>query len=352
MKKQLLFHSIFLTSLTLAPSGLRAQAEAEPPPSAPAVQAQAEPLPVPAPLPPTDRPDRAIQPFGTEADLNSAGHQFVLLKNWTFGNNRMDATVKARADLDREFYYRYIYENGKLDKLSTYWSVHRDYPENDAKSLHVLEGSSLVLKGRVLPGGGLKDRGLESGMLRGKVPITAGMFIEMRCKVPTGVGSWPAFWLNGGVQNPDNTFSSLGWPPEIDIFEFFNWNGRPTSRIMECNVQVNGKPEKYGNPRTIFQSPKFEKNYPNKGFDTGTDCSEDYHVYALDWRKNEPIWLFDGKPIKQAYYEWPGPPAHVLVTNQLGMQNMGGTNISQMKADEKNWNFVIDYIRIWERKAL
>jgi hypothetical protein len=47
---------------------------------------------------------------------------------------------------------------------------------------------------------------------------------------------------------------------------------------------------------------------------------------------------------------WNGPPAHVLITNQLGMI-MPGVKTSEMKVDEKNWDYVVDYIRIWERKA-
>lgn len=296
----------------------------------------------------SDRPDPSLRPVETEPDAKAGA--CVLVKNWTFGSGRREATVRNRAGLDREFYYRYIYENGKLDKLSTYWSHHCDYPEGDARSLHVFGFDNLTLKGRIPPGGGLRDRGIESGMLRGKIPVREGMFIEMRVKLPGGVGAWPAFWLNGGVQYPDGTFSELPWPPEIDIFEFFNWNGRPQTRIMECNIQTNGKPARFGNPRKIFESEKFVKEYPDKGFDTGADCSKDFHVFAIDWRKNEPIWLFDGKRIKQVYYEWNGPPAHILVTNQLGMI-MPGVTVSQMKADENQWDFVIDYIRVWERKA-
>lgn len=286
-----------------------------------------------------------VQPVQAKPGLG----RFVLVKNWTFGNNRPDATIRNRAELDGEFYYRYIYDSGKLDKLSTYWSYHRDYPEDDPRSLHVFDANTLTLKARIPPGGGLRDRGIESGILRSKISITPGMYMEMRCKLPRGVGTWPAFWLNTGVQYPDGTFSKMAWPPEIDIFEFFNWNGRPTPRIMECHVQTNGKPEKYGKPRAIFKAKNFSDKYPNKGFDLGVDCSEDFHVFALDWRKNEPIWLFDGVPIQQIYYEWNGPLAHLLVTNQIGMM-LPGVKIDQMVANEKDWDYVIDYIRVWERK--
>jgi hypothetical protein len=267
---------------------------------------------------------------------------FELLKNWTFGTHRTDATVHTKIDLDRDFYYRYIYEGGKLDGIPAYWSYHRDYQEGDARSLHVIGEDTLTLKGRVPAGGGLWPRGIESGILRAKLPITPGMYVEMRAKLPRGVGAWPAFWLNAGVQYENGTFSELPWPPEIDIFEFFNWHGRNQTRVLTGNVQSNGKPEKFGNPHDIWT--KFTKREYVPGF----DFSDDFHVFALDWRKDEPIWLLDGVPIKQTHYEWNGPPAHLLITNQIGM-TFPGANLADMKADESQWNYVIDYIRIWRR---
>jgi hypothetical protein len=270
--------------------------------------------------------------------------EFELVKDWTFGLRRGDATIDSRAKLDQEFFYRYIYENGKLDGLKTYWSYHRDYPDGDPRSLHVFGDCTLTLKGRIPPGGGLKPRGLESGMLRGKLPVTEGMYIEMRARLPTGIGAWPAFWLNPGVQYPDGKFSELPWPPEIDIFEFFNWQGRPKTRVMTGYVQWHKNKERYGPPKDIFT--KFKNNEYIPGF----DFSEDFHVFSLDWVKDKPIWLLDGEPIKQTYYLWTKPvPAHILVTNQLGMI-LKGVDVSDMKADESQWNYVVDYIRVWKRK--
>lgn len=283
------------------------------------------------------------EPIAASRPFKQTG-EFELVKDWTFGRERKDATIDKRAALDREFFYRYIYENGKLDGLKTYFSYHRDYPDGDPRSLHVFDACTLTLKGRIPPGGGLQPRGLESGMLRAKQPVSEGMVIEMRAKMPRGVGAWPAFWLNPGVQYPDGKFSELPWPPEIDIFEFFNWQGRPETRVMTGYIQTHGKPERYGNPKDLWT--KFKKNEYIPGF----DFSADFHVFTLDWQKSQPIWLLDGEPIKQTYYEWNvAVPAHILVTNQLGMV-LKGVSVADMKADETQWDYVIDYVRVWRRK--
>jgi glycosyl hydrolase family 16 len=278
------------------------------------------------------------QPYG------QTGH-WILLKDWTFGRSKPDATIRSKADLDREFYYRYIYDGGRLDSLPTYWSIHRDYPENDPRSLHVFTGDGLILKGRVPPGGGLRPGGIESGMLRSKFAVEPGMYVEMRARLPRGVGAWPAFWLNPGVEYSSDSFSATPWPPEIDIFEFFNWQNHPDTTTLESNVQVDGHPERFGYPRDEFTL------FINHKYTPGIDFSAGFHVFALDWRADNPVWLLDGRKIKQTHYEWRAPPAHLLVTNQLGIA-LPRADMSGMTADERNWDFVIDYIRIWRRSPL
>lgn len=273
------------------------------------------------------------------------GQQWELVKDWTFGNKRPDATIRNKKELDAEFYYRYIYDQARLDILPTYWSYHRDYEEGDPRSLHVFGPDSLTLKGRIPPGGGLKKRGIETGMLRAKTPFVPGMYVEMRCKVTKGVGAWPSFWLNPGVQYKNGTFSKLGWPPEIDIFEFYGFKNRAEARTFSSNIQVNKKPEKYGNPYDIISV--FHKS----DYTPGMDFAAEYHVFALDWHENRPLWLLDGHPIKQTYYEWHAAPAHILVVNALGIE-FAKDDMKHMTADESNWDFVIDYIRVYKRPGV
>ena len=268
---------------------------------------------------------------------------FKLLRDWTFGRGRPGATIHEMHELAEQFRFRYIYDHGHLDGLPSYWSRHRDYPDGDKRSLHVFTADGLVLKGRVPPGGGLHTGGIESGMLRALLPTEPGMVIEMRAKLPRGLGVWPAFWLNPGVETPSGTFSATPWPPEIDIFEFYVWQGRDRPRALEGAVQVAGHPEAYGNPHDIMSLMH------NGRYQPGVDFSADFHVFGLDWVPNAPIWVVDGRKIKQTVYDWgDAPPAHILVTNQIGM-NLKGVDLTGMTANEADWDYTVDYLRVWQR---
>ena len=257
----------------------------------------------------------------------------TLLADYTFGRTRPGATVRSMAQLAEVFRFRYIYDNARLDTLPSYWSRHRDYPDGDPRSLHVFTDDHLILKGRIPPGGGLRTGGLESGMLRALLPVSPGMRVELRARLPRGLGVWPAFWLNPGVETAGGSFSALPWPPEIDIFEFFVWQGRTEPRILETNVHpVPGDAPVVRGGRT----------------EPGYSFADDFHVFALDWVRDRPIWLLDGRPIRQTAFRWNAPPAHILITNQIGM-NLDGVDLTGMPATEANWDFTLDYLRIWRR---
>ncbi len=267
--------------------------------------------------------------------------RFDVLADYRFGNARADATVRDMTDLRKHFRFRYIYDGGRLDGLDSYWSKHRDYPEGDPRSLHVFGADHLALKGRIPPGGGLRPGGIESGMLRALVPVTQGMVVEMRAKLPRGLGTWPAFWLNPGVEYPDGHFSATPWPPEIDIFEFFDWQGRPRPRLMTAHLQDAGRPHDFG---TEVLMSKFAGGE----YDPGIDFSEGYHVFALDWQADMPVWLLDGQVVQRCHYLWRAPPAHILVTNQIGM-SLKGTDMTGITDEGAGWDYCVDYLRVFRR---
>ena len=85
--------------------------------------------------------------------------------------------------------------------------------------------------------------------------------IEIRAKLPTTAGTWPAVWLLGS-NNPE-----VGWPAsgEIDIIEQFS---NKSVNISTAHWSNNGNHAEYGREATI----------PNpSGFNT----------YSLEWTSNK-----------------------------------------------------------------
>jgi hypothetical protein len=92
---------------------------------------------------------------------------------------------------------------------------------------------------------------------------------------------------------------------------------------------VNGNPERYGNPHDTFSL------FHNGAYDPGIDFSQDFHVFAL------------GRRIKQTVYKWGNaPPAHILVTNQIGM-SLQGVDMTGMRDEGAGWDYTVDCLRVW-----
>ncbi len=93
---------------------------------------------------------------------------------------------------------------------------------------------------------------------------------EGRMKLPSGQGIWPAFWMLD-TNSPYGGWAASG---EIDIME-----------------SVNEADRIYG---TIHYGGEFPGNqYKGSEYEPGTDFSEDFHVYAIEWLPDEIRWFVD-----------------------------------------------------------
>jgi len=109
-----------------------------------------------------------------------------------------------------------------------------------------------------------------SARLNSKITFLYGR-IEVRAKLPSGVGTWPAIWMLGKNINEDGAywdnlgFGTAPWPDcgEIDIMEHWGSN----QNFVQSAIHT---PSSYG--ATV-----------NHGGQVIPTASSDYHVYALDW---------------------------------------------------------------------
>jgi len=166
-----------------------------------------------------------------------------------------------------------------------------------------------------------------------KRSFTYGYF-ESRMKMPSGGGTWPAFWLLGA------NIDTLPWPRsgEIDIMEYAGNNPtRSTSAIHYAN-SVGAHEYKAG------------------GFNSPTALSDEYHTYGLLWLPNEVSFFVDGKLTTKfsksdtGLTRWPfGPnsanvnPKMYLIFNLAMGGNYGGSIDSGLTKSQ----LFIDYVRYY-----
>lgn len=153
--------------------------------------------------------------------------------------------------------------------------------------------------------------------------------IEVRAKLPKGVGTWPAIWMLG-------TRQPFAWPDdgEIDIMEHVGFN--------QGTIHGSVHTKKYNH---VINTQKTATTLV-------ADCSEKFHDYAVEWNADSVMVGIDNhvyfsfKNEHSGYDAWPfDNPMHLLLNIAVG-GNWGG----QKGVDEKIWpvRMEIDYVRVYQ----
>jgi beta-glucanase (GH16 family) len=175
-----------------------------------------------------------------------------------------------------------------------------------------LNSGKLNIVAKPTPNG---DHAYDSGLIASYASFAPefGRF-EIRCKIPSGKGLWPAFWLL-----PADT----SWPPEIDVFEAL---GQETDTVhMTAHWEQNGEHQQDG------------------GQYTGPDFSRDFHTFAVEWSADKMVWFVDGAKRHEVDGKSPTAPMYLLANLAVGGDWPGAPNAStQFPA-----TFAIDYIRAY-----
>ena len=155
--------------------------------------------------------------------------------------------------------------------------------------------------------------------------------IEVRAKIPTGRGTWPAIWMLG------TNINQAGWPKcgEIDILENvgFDPDGVHTTVHTDAYNHVKG-------------TAKGHREDGKKPYD-------DFHVYAIEWTKKEITFFYDEKKVfafendgKGDVATWPYDKPQFLILNfAIGGGWGGAKGVDDSILPQK---FLIDYVRVYE----
>lgn len=176
-------------------------------------------------------------------------------------------------------------------------------------------------------------------------------YFEARIKIPSQVGTFPAFWLHHQRRESEGTQRT-----EIDIME--NLGHAPWYVYNSFHYFTGVSEGVTGTAHSI-------KPQPEGQIYTGTDYSEDYHVYSVEWEPGYINYMIDGQTVSEVRDENAGHEELYLILNlAIGgnwtnyPSNAGGTgreegNHFPTQNDINTWSnpaLEIDYVRVFERK--
>ncbi|MBN1820480.1 MAG: glycoside hydrolase family 16 protein [Prolixibacteraceae bacterium] len=219
------------------------------------------------------------------------------------------------------------------------WGYEEGYIRNNEAQFYTkersenarVENGNLIIEARKDNWGG-KEITSASLNTYGKKHMTYGK-IEVRAKLPTGKGTWPAIWMLGtSIQN------GTGWPDcgEIDIMENVGFDPDKIHGNIHTKSYNHVLGTNKGNTVTV------EKPY------------EDFHVYAIEWFPTRIDFFIDGDKYFSFGNEntgkatWPFDDPQYLIINLA----IGGSWGGQQGIDENIFpqKYYIDYVKVYKQK--
>jgi beta-glucanase (GH16 family) len=160
-------------------------------------------------------------------------------------------------------------------------------------------------------------------------------YFEVRAKIPTGKGTWPAIWFLGdGIRKKGDAY--IGWPQcgEIDLMENVGFD--PEKVHFNIHTQSNNKA-------------------PGSVASTHIDVPsawEGWHTYGLDYQAHRLDMYFDGKKVLTYLDDgkgdagWPfSRPQFIILNLAIGGEWGGQHGIDDSIFPSK---FEVKYVRVYQ----
>ncbi|MCM1221990.1 MAG: family 16 glycosylhydrolase [Lachnospiraceae bacterium] len=159
-------------------------------------------------------------------------------------------------------------------------------------------------------------------------------YIEARIKLPKGKGTWPAFWM----MPCNNDFGANPWPKcgEIDIMEEVGCVPN------EVSSSLHAEGHNHTNNTQVTHAMTIDK------------AEGEFHVYAIEWTKDNITTYVDGKV--QLTYDndgggvrnWPYDKPFYVILNLAWGGSWGG--MSGVDENVLPVAMEIDYVRVFQKK--
>jgi len=164
--------------------------------------------------------------------------------------------------------------------------------------------------------------------------------VEVRAKLPTGAGTWPAIWMLGkNIIEPGaywtNNYGTINWPAcgEIDIME--HWGSNQNVISSAVHHPINGN-------LSVGEYITNAQNKPN--------VSNEFNIYGLEWDEQSITFSVNGinhltyNPIIKNQYTWPFDAEQYLLLN-IAIEPRVSSNFVQSTME-------IDYVRVYQKNVL
>ncbi len=170
--------------------------------------------------------------------------------------------------------------------------------------------------------------------LNSKFAFTYGR-IEVRAKLPTGIGTWPAIWMlnknidEDGAYWDNQGYGTTKWPNcgEIDILEHWGKNQDYVSSAVHNGSSYGYKVKNVGGQKIDSASNKF-------------------HLYTLEWTKEKMVFSIDGvehfqyNPTIKNSKTWPYDSDYYFLLNIAIEPDIDPNFVASP--------MVVDYIRVYQ----
>lgn len=167
---------------------------------------------------------------------------------------------------------------------------------------------------------GYKD--YTSAALHTKARASYGYY-EVKAK-PMNSGGSSSFWFKRE--------GTPGWVTEIDVFEI---GGKATGFEQKYNMNLH-----------VFQTPTEKKHWNVGGkWIAPWRLADDYHVYGLDWGKDEIKWYVDGVIVYSVENTHWHQPLCLIFDSETMPKWFGMPDDKDLPS-----TFSVEYVRAWKRK--
>ena len=161
-----------------------------------------------------------------------------------------------------------------------------------------------------------------SAALRSKDRTAYGYF-EVKAK-PMNSGGSSSFWFHKE--------DVPGWTTEIDVFEI--------------GGKAKGFERKYNMNLHVFQTPQVKKHWSvQHTWIAPWNFADAYHVYGLEWDKDEIKWYVDGVLVRSVENTHWHQPLYLTFDSETMPEWFG-----MPKDEDLPSTFSIEYVRAWKKK--